>query len=105
VAQARKYGLGMLFATQQPKGLHNSIPNNSMTQFYGRLSAAAQIDTARELARVKGSDVPDIGRLKAAQFYVATEDSGFRKIRTPMCLSYHPRGPLTEEEVIMRATD
>jgi hypothetical protein len=94
----------MLFATQQPKGLHNSIPNNSMTQFYGRLSSPAQIDAARQLARAKGSDVPDIGRLKAGQFYVATEDSGFRKVRTPMCLSYHPRSPLTEEEVIKRAS-
>jgi hypothetical protein len=103
VAQARKYGLGMLFATQQPKGLYNSIPNNSTTQFYGLMLAGAQIDAARELARVKGGDVPDIGRLKAGQFYIATEGSGFRKIRTSMCLSYHPSSPLTEEEVIKRA--
>lgn len=104
VAQARKYGLGMLFATQQPKGLQNSIPNNSTTQFYGLLLAGAQVDTARELARVKGGDVPDIGRLKAGQFYIGTEGSGFRKIRTSMCLSYHPTGPLAEEEVIKRAS-
>ncbi len=104
VSQARKYGLGMLFATQQPKGLHNSIPNNSMTQFYGLLNAPAQIEAARELARAKGGDVPDIGRLKAGQFYIGTEGSGFRKIRTPMCLSYHPPSPLTEEEVIKRAS-
>jgi hypothetical protein len=104
VAQARKYGLGMLFATQQPKGLQNSIPNNSTTQFYGLLLAGAQIDAARELARVKGGDVPDIGRLKAGQFYIATEGSGFRKIRTSMCLSYHPSSPLAEEEVIKRAS-
>jgi uncharacterized protein DUF87 len=103
VAQARKYGLGMLFATQQPKGLQNSIPNNSTTQFYGLLLAGAQIDAARELARMKGGDVPDIGRLKAGQFYIATEGSGFRKIRTSMCLSYHPSSPLAEEEVIKRA--
>lgn len=103
VAQARKYGLGMLFATQQPKGLHNSIPNNSTTQFYGLLLAGAQVDAARELARVKGGDVPDIGRLKAGQFYFATEGSSFRKVRTSMCLSYHPSSPLTEEEVIKRA--
>jgi hypothetical protein len=104
VAQARKYGLGMLFATQQPKGLQNSIPNNSTTQFYGLLLAGAQIDAARELAWVKGGDVPDIGRLKAGQFYIATEGSGFRKIRTSMCLSYHPSSPLAEEEVIKRAS-
>jgi hypothetical protein len=89
--------------TQQPKGLHNSIPNNSITQFYGLLGAPVQIDAARELARMKGGDVPGIGRLKAGQFYFATEGSRFREIRTPMCLSYHPPSPLTEEEVIKRA--
>lgn len=104
VSQARKYGLGMMFATQSPKGLHNSIPNNSTTQFYGLLNAPAQIDAARELARMKGGDVPDIGRLKAGQFYIATEGSGFRKIRTLMCLSYHPQSTLTEQEVIKRAS-
>jgi DNA helicase HerA-like ATPase len=104
VSQARKYGLGLLFATQSPKGLHNSIPGNSTTQFYGLLNSPAQIDAARELAKAKGGDVPDIGRLSAGQFYIATEGRGFREIRTPMCLSYHPSSPLTEEEVIKRAS-
>lgn len=104
VSQARKYGLGLLFATQPPKGLHNSIPGNSTTQCYGLLNSPAQIDAARELAKAKGGDVPDIGRLRAGQFYIATEGSGFREVRTPMCLSYHPQSPLTEEEVIVRAS-
>jgi hypothetical protein len=104
VSQARKYGLGLLFATQSPKGLHNSIPGNSTTQFFGLLNAPAQIDAARELAKAKGGDVPDIGRLSAGQFYIATEGTGFRQIRTPMCLSHHPSSPLTEEEVIRRAS-
>jgi Helicase HerA, central domain len=30
-SQARKYGLGMLFATQSPKALHNRIPGNATT--------------------------------------------------------------------------
>jgi hypothetical protein len=47
--------------------------------------------------------VPAIGLLPAGEFYVAAEGSGFRRIRTPMCLSHHPRSPLTEEEVITRA--
>lgn len=104
VSQARKYGLGLLFATQSPKGLHNSIPGNSTTQFFGLLNSPAQIDAARELAKAKGGDVPDIGRLSAGQFYIAIEGSGFRQIRTPMCLSHHPPSPLTEEEVIRRAS-
>jgi DNA helicase HerA-like ATPase len=33
-SQAHKYGLGLTFATQSPKGLHNRIPGNATTQFY-----------------------------------------------------------------------
>jgi hypothetical protein len=102
-SQARKYGLGLLFATQSPKALHNSIPGNATTQFFGLLNAPAQIDAARELARAKGGDVPRIGRLSAGEFYLATEGSGFQQIRTPMCLSHHPSSPLTEDEVLTRA--
>lgn len=103
VSQARKYGLGLLFATQAPKALHNRIPGNATTQFYGLLSSPTQIDAAREVARAKGGDVPDIGRLKAGQFYLGTEGTSFVKAATPLCLSHHPEGPLTEEEVVMRA--
>ena len=35
VAQARKYGLGLILATQAPKALHNRIPGNAKTQFLG----------------------------------------------------------------------
>jgi hypothetical protein len=48
-------------------------------------------------------DVPDIGRLRAGQFYMGTEGTSFVKAASPMCLSYHPEGPLTEEEVVIRA--
>jgi len=101
-SQARKYGLGLLFATQSPRGLHNSISNNATTQFFGLLNAPAQIEAARDLARVKGADVPDIGRLSAGEFYLATEGTGFQRIRTPMCLSCHA-GPLTEDEVLTKS--
>jgi Helicase HerA, central domain len=101
-SQARKYGLGLLFATQSPKGLHNSISGNATTQFFGLLNAPAQIEAARDLARAKGGDVPDIGRMSAGEFYLATEGSGFQRIRTPMCLSCHA-GPLTEDEVLAKS--
>ena len=103
-SQARKYGLGLLFATQSPKALHNSIPGNALTQFFGLLSAPVQIETARDFARAKGGDVPGIGSLSAGEFYLATEGTGFQRIHTPMCLSHHPDAPLTEDEVLARAT-
>ena len=76
VAQARKYGLGLLFATQAPEGLHNQIPGNAVTQFYGRLSSPAQIGAAREVAKAKGGDVPDIGLLTNGP--VLRRDGGHR---------------------------
>ncbi len=102
-AQARKYGLGLVFATQAPKGLHNRITGNAATQFFGLLNAPAQITAARELARAKGGDVLDVSRLKSGQFYAAFEGGSFTKVRTPLCLSHHPSSPLTSEEVVARA--
>ncbi|GAA0987093.1 DUF87 domain-containing protein [Acrocarpospora macrocephala] len=103
-SQARKYGLGLVFATQAPKGLNNRIPGNAATQFYGLLNADVQIEAAKAMARVKGGSADDIGSLRSGQFYVAPEGAGFAKVRTPLCLTHHPRAPLTTEEVIARAS-
>ncbi|MDP9848286.1 ATP-binding protein [Streptosporangium lutulentum] len=102
-SQARKYGLGLVFATQAPKGLHNRIPGNAATQFFGLLNSPAQIDAAREMARGKGSRVTDISKLRSGQFYTAVEGMPFVKVQVPMCLSHHPKDPLTVEEVVKRA--
>ncbi|WP_329087408.1 helicase HerA domain-containing protein [Streptosporangium sp. NBC_01469] len=102
-SQARKYGLGLVFATQAPKGLHNRIPGNAATQFFGLLNSPIQISAAREMAQAKGSDVTDISRLRTGEFYAATEGATFAKVRIPLCLSHHPKDPLSTEEVIKRA--
>ncbi|MDG4771554.1 DUF87 domain-containing protein [Solwaraspora sp. WMMD792] len=101
-SQARKYGLGLVFATQAPKGLHSQIPGNAATQFFGLLNAPVHIEAAREMARFKGGDVPDISQLTSGQFYVAVEGQPFRKARTPLCLTHHPASPLTAEDVLVR---
>ncbi|WP_422755089.1 ATP-binding protein [Micromonospora sp. WMMD708] len=102
-AQARKYGLGLVFATQAPKGLHNRIPGNAATQLYGRLNSPIQIEAAREMAKAKGGDIVDVARLGTGEFYLAAEGAAPVKIRTPLSLSHHPRSPLTAEEVLDRA--
>jgi hypothetical protein len=102
-AQARKYGLGLIFATQSPKGLHNRIPGNAATQLYGLLNSPIQIEAVREMAKAKGGDIPDVSRLTAGEFYLAAEGAAPQKIRTPLSLSHHPRSPLTVEEVLERA--
>ncbi|QRE77450.1 helicase HerA domain-containing protein [Methylobacterium aquaticum] len=104
VAQGRKYGLGMIVATQVPRGIHNQVVSNCTTQFFGRQSAPATIAAAQEIMAASGGAAPDIGRLGAGEFYFATEGSGRpAKLRTPFCLSHHPANPPTPEQVIARA--
>jgi hypothetical protein len=102
-SQARKYGLGLIFATQAPKGIHNRIVGNAATQFYGFLNSPTQIAAAKEVAQAKGSAVLEISRLKAGEFYAVAEGKPFRRLNTPMCLSYHPKSALSAEEVLQRA--
>jgi hypothetical protein len=102
-SQARKYGLGLILATQAPKGVHNQVVGNATTQFFGRLNSPTQIAAATEMARAKGSTVADISKLERGQFYATGESGGFRRIRAPLCLSHHPPSPLRLEEVLDRA--
>jgi DNA helicase HerA-like ATPase len=103
-AQARKYGLGMIFATQAPKGIDNKIVSNCTTHFYGRMSSPATIEATRELMAAKGGSGDDIGRLSRGEFYFSTETTGRPiKIRTPICLTWHPPNPLTTDEIVAKA--
>ncbi len=103
-AQARKYGLGLVVATQAPKGIDNTIVSNCTTQFFGRQSAPATIAAAAEMMAAKGGAATDIGRLKRGEFYFATEGMARpRKVDTPLCLTHHPANPPSPDEVIDRA--
>ncbi len=101
--QARKYGMGLVYATQAPKSLHNLASGNAATQFYGRLGASVQIRAVEELARARGSQIDDLSVLSVGQFYGATEGTAFTKLQTPMCLTHHANSALTEDEVLQRA--
>ncbi|MBB4681781.1 ATP-binding protein [Crossiella cryophila] len=102
-SQARKYGLGLIYATQAPKALHNLVTGNVTTQFFGHLNAPTQIQAAKDLASAKNGRVDDISRLAAGSFYGASEGTTFTKLKVPMCLTHHPPSALTEEEVLTRA--
>jgi hypothetical protein len=68
------------------------------------MNAPATIEATRELMASKGGAADDIGRLNAGQFYFSTEGINKPiKLRTPLCLSYHPANPLSEDEVVARA--
>jgi hypothetical protein len=101
-SRARRYGLGLVFATEAPKGLHNRIPGNAATQFFGLLKSPAQIDAAQKMARAKGSAI--FRRGTAAGRPVLRHDRGWRlrQAAAPLCLTHHPKNPLTTEEVLDR---
>jgi hypothetical protein len=104
VAQSRKYGLGMIFATQLPRGVDNGVVSNCTTHVYGRMSAPATIQATQAMMEAKGGAADDLGRLGRGEFYFATE--GYQrpvKMRTPLCLSHHPANPPTPQEVIDKA--
>ena len=74
-SQARKYGLGLVFATQAPKGLHNRIPGNAATQFFGLLNSPTQITAAREMAR---ADISDDGITELSVYCTGDWDTATR---------------------------
>ena len=103
-AQARKYGLGLIFATQAPKSIDHNIIANCSTQFYGRANSPASINVVQDQLRQRGSDGDDIAQLARGEFYVAAESiTPPIKVVTPLCLSHHPSTPLDEAGVLRRA--
>jgi hypothetical protein len=103
-AQARKYGLGMIFATQMPRGIDGTIVSNATTHVYGRMSSPAALQAIHELMAAKGGAAGDVAGLGRGEFYFSTEGlSRPVKIRTPLCLSWHPANPPTADEVVAMA--
>jgi hypothetical protein len=70
---------------------------------YGRMSSPATIDATRGLMATKGGGGDDIARLNRGEFYFSNEGL-LRpiKIHTPLCLTWHPQSPLTEEEILAK---
>ena len=100
-AQARKFGLGMIFATQAPKGIDTNIVSNCTTHFYGRMSSPELIDSTKEMMAARGKPAQDLGALTTGIFYYSTLGmSQPAKLKTPLCLSYHPQNPATAEEIV-----
>ncbi len=100
VKQARKYGLGMVFATQAPRGLDPAIVANCMTHVYGRVESPASREAVVAMMAAKGGAAEDVGRLRTGEFYFATDGLARPiKIRAPLCLSRRTPNPPTTAEV------
>jgi hypothetical protein len=105
-AQARECGLGMIFATRDPKGVDAALISNCVTHFYGRASAPATIQAVQEMMAARGGAADDLGRLNPGEFYMSTEGATRPlKIRAPLCLSWHPANPPTAEEIFRKARE
>jgi hypothetical protein len=102
IRQIRKYGLGIVLASQAPKGINHQALGNTANQFIGRLTAVAQITAAQTMAQSRNAILDNLGGLSLGTFYAAGEGTTFSKIQVPICLSHHA-GPLQEDEVVERA--
>lgn len=103
-AQARKYGLGLIFATQAPKSIDHNVVANCSTQFYGRANSPTSIKVVQDQLRQRGNGGDDIAKLARGHFYVVSESIAPPiKVVTPLCLSHHPASPLDEAGVLQRA--
>jgi hypothetical protein len=108
VAQARKYHLGLVFATQNPKDVDHRIVANCSTHFYGTVNSPAAIETVRGLIQGKGGSGEDVPRLSRGQFYLHNSDADIAfpiKLLVPLCLSRHPSSPLDEASILRKASE
>lgn len=105
-AQARKYHLGLVFATQNPKDVDPKLVANCSTHVYGKMNSPVAIEAVRELIRLKGGSGEDVPKLPAGRFYVHNADAAMTapvRIEAAFCLSRHPASPLDEPAVLARA--
>lgn len=96
------YGLGIVLASQAPRGINNQALGNAANQFIGRLAVPVQVEAAEHMGHARNSVLDNLGGLPQGTSYAAGEGTGFSKVQVPICLSHHT-GPLREEEVVGRA--
>ncbi len=103
-SQARKYGLGMILATQLPKGIDHGAISSCTTQFFGKMGSPAAADAVKEMIAARGGSATDIGSLKTGMFYFFTEGSARpQKITTSLCLTRHGGEPPSRDQVVAMA--
>ncbi|HEU5128609.1 MAG TPA: DUF87 domain-containing protein [Glycomyces sp.] len=102
-SQARKYGLGLVFATQAPRGVHNQITGNCSTRLVGFMNHPTQVAAVKETVDAKQAKELRVTELATGDFYLKTEGRPYGRVSTSLCLSHHPKSALTPEEVVALA--
>jgi hypothetical protein len=103
--QARKYGLGLILATQNPKDLDYNATANFATHIFGTANTPQVVQFIQEAMEQKGLSGLNPAQLKPGQFFCATP-SLERPVRlqAPMCLSAHPHNvQLSDDDILQRA--
>jgi len=101
-SQARKYGLGLVYATQAPRGIDSNITGNAASHVYGRVTVPAHVSAVNEMVGSRGEKPPKIARLTSGRFFISLEGRPLAETTVPMCLSHHG-SPLEETEIAERA--
>jgi DNA helicase HerA-like ATPase len=102
--QARKYGVGLLVATQNPMDLDYNATAQFATQFFGTANQPQVVKFIADVMEQRGLRNLNPASLKAGSFYVSAPSLKQPiKIQIPMCLSWHPRNRTpTDEEILDR---
>jgi len=103
--QARKYGLGLILATQNPKDLDYNAIANFATQIFGTANAPQAVRFIQEAMEQRGLSGLNPGQLKTGQFFCATPSlERPARLQGAMCLSAHPHNTqLSDDDIIERA--
>ena len=103
-AQARKYGLGIVFATQNPCEIESKIVGNCSVKCFGKANGPQAIKVIQQQLHNHGVAGNDVAKLAKGNFYLcgARDNTAPAKIHVPLCLSHH-RSSLVKEEVLERA--
>jgi hypothetical protein len=101
--QARKYGFGLILASQAIKSVDNQIVANCSNLFVGRQGSPAPIKAAEDLLEISG-----VANLENGQFFVRTpsvkRSSGKPvKIKAALGFSWQPKSPDPNEVMAMAA--
>ncbi|MDR1080857.1 MAG: DUF87 domain-containing protein [Deltaproteobacteria bacterium] len=107
-SMARKYGYGLILASQSVTSLDTQAINNFGTKFVGRHSSGAAVDAAEKF--LDTDEDLRLSHLGKGQFYALSGSlhgpgSRSAKVRASMCLSCHPDNQPSPEAVIKIALD
>ncbi len=102
-AQGRKYGIGLLLASQNPTDIDCKALAQFQTWFLGRAQAPRAIEQSKKMLQEWGLYDGDVARLQKGNFYLSSGEtiSPPLEVTVPLCISAHPdRSPLSEEEIL-----